>query len=146
MGKSFFYFLRVFHMERGKIFRSVVMRNNDFWLIASDPGNVLYYFISGALSDMLQLTADQFPEFMRQFDPLGDGYYVYSAASASRVTYAPRADDPEPQADDEWVVQDETVIPAVSVVISGVELRDLFRQVIEGLTPFHPELRGVYGH
>lgn len=125
--------------------RLVKFRSGGSYSIQDDPGNVLYYFISGALSDMLQLTADQFPEFMRQFDPLGDGYYVYSAASASRVTSAPRADDPEPQADDEWVVQDETVIPAVSVVISGVELRDLFRQVIEGLTPFHPELRAVSG-
>lgn len=125
--------------------RLVKFRSGESYSIQDDPGNVLYYFISGALSDMLQLKADQFPEFMRQFDPLGDGYYVYSAASASRVTYAPRADDPEPQADDEWVVQNETAIPAVSVVISGVELRDLFRQVIEGLTPFHPELRAVYG-
>ncbi|PIG98728.1 hypothetical protein [Deinococcus sp. UR1] len=127
-------------------YRLVKFRNGGSYSIQDDPGNILYYFISGALSDMLQLKADQFPEFMRQFDPLGDGYYVYSAASASRVTYAPRADDPEPQADDEWVVQDETVIPAVSVMISGAELRDLFRQVIEGLTPFHPELRAVYGH
>lgn len=127
-------------------YRLVKFRNGGSYSIQDDPGNILYYFISGALSDMLQLKADQFPEFMRQFDPLGDGYYVYSAASASRVTYAPRADDPEPQADDEWVVQDETVIPAVSVMISGAELRDLFRQVIEGFTPFHPELRAVYGH
>ena len=73
MSKSFC-FLLTFNIERGKMFRSVDVRNDGSWFISSDPGNVLYYFISGALSDMLQLKADQFHEFMRQFDPLGDGY------------------------------------------------------------------------
>ncbi|MBZ9713021.1 hypothetical protein [Deinococcus multiflagellatus] len=123
-------------------FREVEFKSDGSYVISDDPDNVLYTFISAVIYDLTREDSGEVLDFMKSFEPMGEGYSVYELGGASRVTYAPTPDDPEPQAEDEWKVSVDW--PYKSIFISGDELRHLFRQVITGLLPRHPELAAVY--
>ncbi|WP_146160565.1 hypothetical protein [Deinococcus arcticus] len=123
-------------------YRAVNFRGDGSYFISDDPENILYTFISGSVGDIIQKRVKDSSGFMKRFDPMGEGYYIYALGGASRTIYAPQPNDPEPQAEDEWTVDTEG--PYRSISISGDELRHLFRQVITGLLPRHPELTAVY--
>ncbi|WP_353543548.1 hypothetical protein [Deinococcus xinjiangensis] len=110
--------------------------------VSNDPDDILGTYIGFSVNDLIKSKDKK--AFIAQFDPLGEGHYVYDVATGGRAWYWNEDGNEEYEADDEWTIQLETTIPAKSVNLSGDELRDLFRQAIIGMLPVHPELKEAY--
>jgi len=122
-------------------FYTIRMVDGRIHSISNDPDGVLGTFFAFCAIDLVK--SEDKLDFIKQFSPLGDGYYIYDVASSFRDFYPPSADDPEPQAEDEWSVQLESVNPAITVHIAGRVLRNLLGQMVKGLLPYHSDFQEI---